>query len=645
MPPFRRTRTGCSSCKVYGYKCDEKKPECSRCERLQIPDCSYDLTLKWQGPIKPQRLVKSPKAPRQDHVDYDDTQRLSSVPSLTSSGTTENAKPVDSYDLNSGWRVGWRLRWNSARKPDQDSTFEPISNPTPELTSKPPPSPDSYSLLSSDSDRDPDDYTPATTLGTEDLVFQPATNGKEKTGKKEKDHSDDSISSLLLVQANENSSALETCHPFHASVLWPRQDHLPHTALSESNTEGDLSKSMVKRDLSDATTDGECSWTSSGDESFTTAKENAGTRKEEIIGKIILATTTWLRFRFIQLRKVAAETTTNSSEGGSTPHNTLAQSSQGQAQSTQKRKLSDRNDDQGENDDEDTNGPPHSRADIKGKGKEVLRFACPYFKYNPTKYQHWPICPGPGWLNVHRLKEHLYRKHRQARFRCVRCWEHFESEQSYFDHQRALVPCELEEREPIDGFDAEQERQLKSRKKKGHIVSEIDKWRAVFQILFPHVSADQIPSPFYEYEQLTSPTAQAHETLTQCEEYVLRGLQQQAVESARAIVANLFQEFRTLQQQDMAPATTSVHGESQGHAGPSSSEAHTSRPDPMENNRAIFDLPEFDLDFLLGADGSLSLFQDVLREDIPEAPTDPENCALKQSDSGYGSNNQERPDE
>ncbi|KAI1125832.1 fungal-specific transcription factor domain-containing protein [Nemania abortiva] len=63
MPPFTRTRTGCSTCKGDGYKCDEQKPECTRCKRLE-KSCSYDLKLKWQDPIEPQSLDKSPRASR-----------------------------------------------------------------------------------------------------------------------------------------------------------------------------------------------------------------------------------------------------------------------------------------------------------------------------------------------------------------------------------------------------------------------------------------------------------------------------------------------------------------------------------------------------------------------------------------------------
>ena len=59
-------------------------------------------------------------------------------------------------------------------------------------------------------------------------------------------------------------------------------------------------------------------------------------------------------------------------------------------------------------------------------------------------------------------------------------------------------PCSLREMEPVEGFDADQKTRLQSRKRaKGNAeaVSEIDKWRDVYRILFPHVESDDIPSP------------------------------------------------------------------------------------------------------------------------------------------------------
>ena len=51
--------------------------------------------------------------------------------------------------------------------------------------------------------------------------------------------------------------------------------------------------------------------------------------------------------------------------------------------------------------------------------------------------------------------------------------------------------------EHVEGFDAAQEKSLRSRKRaKGHPgLSETEKWREVYKILFPHVEYDDIPSP------------------------------------------------------------------------------------------------------------------------------------------------------
>ncbi|OTB18567.1 hypothetical protein K445DRAFT_314446 [Daldinia sp. EC12] len=46
--PFSRTRTGCYTCREDGYKCDEQKPFCGRCIRLQKKCQGYGVRLKWQ---------------------------------------------------------------------------------------------------------------------------------------------------------------------------------------------------------------------------------------------------------------------------------------------------------------------------------------------------------------------------------------------------------------------------------------------------------------------------------------------------------------------------------------------------------------------------------------------------------------------
>ncbi|KAI0403363.1 fungal-specific transcription factor domain-containing protein [Xylaria palmicola] len=52
--PFRRTRTGCLTCREDGYKCDEQKPHCARCIRLRKVCKGYGLKLKWPRSTVPQ---------------------------------------------------------------------------------------------------------------------------------------------------------------------------------------------------------------------------------------------------------------------------------------------------------------------------------------------------------------------------------------------------------------------------------------------------------------------------------------------------------------------------------------------------------------------------------------------------------------
>ncbi|TRX95876.1 hypothetical protein FHL15_003430 [Xylaria flabelliformis] len=178
------------------------------------------------------------------------------------------------------------------------------------------------------------------------------------------------------------------------------------------------------------------------------------------------------------------------------------------------------------------------------------------------------------------------------------------------------------------------------------------------------VNIDSPSSDFkvYEYETHT------YEALTECQEYVLReiplrlreilvpefdrdfqiieqSLQRRAIESTRTIVASLFEEFRKLHQHGSAPAIVSRPNESQDNAGPSSTQTQPFCLDPMEFSSIFSDQQDIEFNYTLDPDGNLSLFDDVQLQDIPQAPTGSKNSAQKKSDSGYESNNKERPDE
>ncbi|KAM7214484.1 hypothetical protein V8F06_010118 [Rhypophila decipiens] len=304
--------------------------------------------------------------------------------------------------------------------------------------------------------------------------------------------------------------------------------------------------------------------------------------KRQIIDRAVAVATVWLRSKLEDLRlqnatiRPAGEASSgstqcsahssSSSQHGSTQLGNRGLSS-GEGKASHKRKASDRKNEDEDEDDDDRERPPPSKARIdKGKGVESPKFACPYFKYNQAKYKDWRGCPGPGWPDVHRLKEHLYRKHRQPKYRCVRCWQPFEDEQTHMDHQRNTMSCPLKPMEPIEGFDAGQESRLKSRKRTITGLSEVEKWKTIFQILFPHIAQVNIPSPFYEYEEESVGTP-----LSECEEYILKevplrlrhilapefdrewniveeGLKRKAIDSLKTVLVDVFREFRQLKQ-------------------------------------------------------------------------------------------------
>ncbi|KAF2477623.1 uncharacterized protein BDR25DRAFT_2571 [Lindgomyces ingoldianus] len=125
------------------------------------------------------------------------------------------------------------------------------------------------------------------------------------------------------------------------------------------------------------------------------------------------------------------------------------------------------------------------------------KFACPYFKRNFEKYLERRSCVGPGWDEVRRVKEHLYRNHTLPIF-CPRCYATFKVQALLHEHQRADERCPKRHEVAIEGFDKLQEKRLRSRKRVQPEVSEEDKWREMYRILFPDDDDMLMPSPYME---------------------------------------------------------------------------------------------------------------------------------------------------
>lgn len=91
-------------------------------------------------------------------------------------------------------------------------------------------------------------------------------------------------------------------------------------------------------------------------------------------------------------------------------------------------------------------------------------------------------------------REHLYRRHLLP-IQCNRCCSTFPNEPTLREHQRDPRGCEIREQIPLEGFDKDQERRLKSKKRSLVYQSEEDKWKGVYRILFPDDDEADMPSP------------------------------------------------------------------------------------------------------------------------------------------------------
>ncbi|ETS82864.1 hypothetical protein PFICI_04740 [Pestalotiopsis fici W106-1] len=150
----------------------------------------------------------------------------------------------------------------------------------------------------------------------------------------------------------------------------------------------------------------------------------------------------------------------------------------------------------------------------------ALKLACPFFQRDPSKYKGRQACTGPGWSSISRLKEHIYRAHRQPDNKCNRCCEIFTSGDQLEDHQRAEIPCKVSQDRSIDGINESQYIML--RKKPVGKKDDAERWEEVYRIIFP--KATMIPSPYYAYEDSSRITSVSHDSMKALEEELIQGV-------------------------------------------------------------------------------------------------------------------------
>ncbi|KAI8257001.1 hypothetical protein K4K56_007470 [Colletotrichum sp. SAR 10_98] len=273
--------------------------------------------------------------------------------------------------------------------------------------------------------------------------------------------------------------------------------------------------------------------------------------------------------------------------------------------------------------DSEPRGSPPSEDQVSG-----AKLACPFFKHNPRKYKNQRPCCGPGWDHVHRIKEHIYRKHSLPKFSCPRCSQPFETQADLQGHARLPTPCEVKEPEVLDGITQDQEKKLRSRKKtSGKELTEAEKWTQVYSILFPDVREREIPSPYYNTEDAqtnlggyedylrrelpTQVRRQLEKEVEQQLSFVEEGMKQKVIEIARNLQLSLFKSYQQIETQER---DTEGPSPSDGYISNSDFVSFTATdtspstmttagttpemPDPLEIFGGDPAIPDFNFDFL-----------------------------------------------
>ncbi|KAH6711546.1 hypothetical protein BKA61DRAFT_693306 [Leptodontidium sp. MPI-SDFR-AT-0119] len=182
-------------------------------------------------------------------------------------------------------------------------------------------------------------------------------------------------------------------------------------------------------------------------------------------------------------------------------------------------------DERDENDGNDDDFPrrPTKRTLLSGKLSSRKKFACPFRKYNPVKYSinDYYTCALTGHDTISRLKSHLYRVHSTPPY-CRRCWKTFGNEGQLEAHATAPkeMICDSTLGEEPEGVTPKQAEKLRSRAHPYANQSEHDRWESIYKILFSHIEADNIPSPYFEEPREQVPQTPTSQALQQYESYV-----------------------------------------------------------------------------------------------------------------------------
>ncbi|KAF4999981.1 hypothetical protein FDECE_11329 [Fusarium decemcellulare] len=136
------------------------------------------------------------------------------------------------------------------------------------------------------------------------------------------------------------------------------------------------------------------------------------------------------------------------------------------------------------------------------------RFACPFYKAGIDRSLLSRSCHGPGWTEVHRVKEHISRNHTPASFKhrhvCGRCHEVFQSQEFLAEHLRQEQQCVEGPGNASGKLSLEQFIALRSTRRRSSDLSDEEKWFEWYRIIFPSHNDKDIPQSPYYVDQIRS---------------------------------------------------------------------------------------------------------------------------------------------
>ena len=159
-----------------------------------------------------------------------------------------------------------------------------------------------------------------------------------------------------------------------------------------------------------------------------------------------------------------------------------------------RRRQADQDSDDLPSSDDDNKRP---RLNPEGGDSNSKLFACPYAKYDPTRYserndieRNYRGCSSRLLRNITRLKQHLDRVHTRPEQYCSRCGKEFEYQDLQEEHTRQTTPCEVQEL-PFKEKMTKEQKDAVHKRSPGKCAREV--WYEIFGIIFPDAPAPSSP--------------------------------------------------------------------------------------------------------------------------------------------------------